>query len=61
MERIGIDTHGYDEPPDEPEHELTDEETDRLDAIEEQIADLVSEYKRITQGDLPYIAGFVRK
>lgn len=61
MERIGIDTHGYDEPPDEPEHELTDEETDRLGDIEEEIADLVSEYQRISGGDLPYIGGYVRK
>lgn len=55
-DRIGIDTHGLDEPPDA--EELSQEQEDRLSQIEQQIADLVGEYEKIS-GLLPYIHDFV--
>lgn len=55
-DRIGIDTHGYDEPPDEPE--LSPEDEERLSEIEQEIADLVKEYTQIVDG-WPTIEGYL--
>ena len=57
FDHIGIDTHGRDEPPDEPE--LTDEQAAELDEIEQKIADKVAEYYRLS-GLYPSISGYYR-
>lgn len=54
---IGIDTHGLDQPADEPE--LNDAETERLSEIEEQIGQLIDEFCNITTG-WPSISGYRR-
>ena len=54
-DRIGIDTHGRDEPPDEPEPTMA--ELDRMEAIEQQIADLISDFRKICGLD-PDIPGY---
>ena len=54
-DRIGIDTHGYDEPPDVPEP--TQSELDEMSDIEEQINELVGKYQKIA-GWHPDIHGY---
>jgi hypothetical protein len=57
-DRIGIDTHGLADPPDEPE--WTDEDNAHLDDIENQIGTLIAEYKNLT-GGWPVIFGYHKK
>jgi hypothetical protein len=56
-DRIGIDTHGYDNPPDE--RDLSPDEEMELDFIEEQISDLVDKYHSIVNS-WPHISGYTK-
>lgn len=57
QDHIGIDTHGYDQPPDT--RDFTPDEESRIETIESQIADLVNEYRDLT-GTHPHISGYRR-
>ena len=57
-DRIGIDTHGYNEPPDEPE--MPQETIEALNEIEDQITELVNKFHALS-GEYPLIWGYKRR